>query len=127
MMLTWGQSGGILQERVNHRVAKLDKSCIICKLFTENEELAMSVQNVERDEDADILEGLLEAMRIGDEAAEARLWPKLRIPPHCLVALKKLHGADYIRQSNFNTERAVEKYGPDWLERDVGSSWPGYK
>ena len=86
----------------------------------------MAVQT-EGDEELDILDGLLEAMRTGDEEAEARLWPKLRLPPHCLVALKKLHGADFIRNSYFNTERAEEEYGPDWLERDIGPSWPGSK
>ena len=42
----------------------------------------------------------------------------IKIPPYCLLAAKECHGADYIRDSGYNTERADKLYGPDWLNRD---------
>jgi len=40
------------------------------------------------------------------------------IPAHTLMRLKNSRGAQFIRDLGFNTRKADEKYGPDWLDRD---------
>ena len=47
-----------------------------------------------------------------------RLFSKLEVPAHTLMAIKNSFpdGVDMIREMNLNTRLADKKYGPDWLE-----------
>ena len=59
------------------------------------------------------------AGRAGDEKA-AWDWLKLaELPAHALLALKRVEGADYIRQKGLRTETAEKVYGQDWLNRNI--------
>lgn len=57
------------------------------------------------------------AANAGDEEAA---WEWLRLaalPPRSLMTMKKVKGPDWIRKMGFNTRRAEEIYGKNWLDR----------
>ena len=58
------------------------------------------------------------AGRRGDRAAQERAFSQATLAPHVLKAIKRKHGADYIRERGLNTAWADEEYGPDWLDKD---------
>ena len=39
------------------------------------------------------------------------------VPAHSLKTLKESNGAGFIRKWGFDTRKADEAYGPDWLEK----------
>ena len=65
-----------------------------------------------------IILAMMEAEDRGDMAEADRLLSTLEGPAHTLMAIKNSPGgADWIRRMNLNTRRAIEKYGPDWMEQ----------
>ena len=58
-----------------------------------------------------------EAMDRGDDEAIAKYDRLIKLVPGSLMAMKKLYGADFIRENGFNTEYADAEYGPGWLDR----------
>lgn len=70
------------------------------------------------DEETKALRGILEALQNGDREAEAKLWPKIKISTHLLLVMKRIHGAEYIRNNGYNTENADRELGPGWLDDD---------
>ena len=63
-----------------------------------------------------ILTDLLDAEDQGDMEEYRRLFSELYAPAHTLMAIKRVLGADYIRERNLRTHLADEKYGPGWMD-----------
>ena len=84
--------------------------------FTDEERAALS-------ENSQLVLAMLEAEDRGDQAEADRLFSKLEVPAHTLMATKNSFpdGADMIRRMNMNTRLADEKYGPGWLDQDETS------
>ena len=62
-----------------------------------------------------ILMGILDAKERGDRDEYDHLMSELDAPPHTLMAIKRVMGAEWIRARNLRTHRADKKYGPGWL------------
>ena len=80
--------------------------------FTDEERAALS-------ENSQLVLAMMEAEDRDDMAEADRLFSKLEIPAHTLMAIKNSFpdGVDMIREMNMNTRLADKKYGPDWLEQ----------
>ena len=59
------------------------------------------------------------AARAGDEDTEWAWLCKARLPVHSLLFLKHSKGPDWVRRCGLDLTPAEEKYGTDWLERDI--------
>jgi len=59
-----------------------------------------------------------DADRAGDKDAAWAWLSRAELPPHTLKRFKKYHGAEFIREMGFNTRKADEAYGADWLDRE---------
>lgn len=57
------------------------------------------------------------ADKAGDGEAAWEWLALAEIPAHALLALKRVEGADYIREKGLRTETAEKVYGSDWLDR----------
>lgn len=55
----------------------------------------------------------------GDTEAAWEWLAKAEIPAFGLLAMKRRHGADWIRAKGFRTETAEREYGKDWLDREI--------
>ena len=60
-----------------------------------------------------------EAVERGDHEAAWELRKHIIYPAEALLAAKRNMGADWIRKRGLNTKTAEEKYGQDWLDRDI--------
>ena len=59
------------------------------------------------------------AARAGDAETEWAWLRKATIPAHSLLFLKHIKGADWVRRCGLDLTPAEEKYGSDWLDRDI--------
>ena len=69
-------------------------------------------------EDRKLTWDFLDARRRGDWEEVDRLVRKMQFPACCLMAGKKLFGADFIRKRGYDTTLADKAYGPGWLDRE---------
>ncbi len=69
------------------------------------------------DEDMDIVREILDLHEKNDREGAHKLMQTLLIPADCLMATKKVMGADWLRKKNYRLDLAEEKYGKDWLDR----------
>jgi len=72
-------------------------------------------------EGGDYLVSLCESQNAAKAGDRASSWAWLALsdlPPHSLKFLKRVRGAQFIRDWGFNTKEADEVYGADWLDRD---------
>lgn len=60
-----------------------------------------------------------EAVKGGDHESAWELRKQVIYPAEALLAAKRNMGADWIRKRGLNTKMADEKYGKDWLDRDI--------
>jgi hypothetical protein len=60
-----------------------------------------------------------EAIARGDHEAAWEARKDVIYPAEALLAAKRNMGADWIRKRGLNTQKADEKYGKDWLDRDI--------
>ena len=65
----------------------------------------------------DILEQVLTAEEIGDEAEADRLIRLIPLPAHLAKAFKESFGKEYVLQSGYDLSEAEAQYGHGWLER----------
>jgi len=59
-----------------------------------------------------------EAGKAGDEDTAWAWLSKAELASYSLKRLKKNYGAAFIREMGFNTRKADEAYGADWLDRE---------
>lgn len=59
------------------------------------------------------------AEEAGDTKAAWEWLALAELPAFVLLAYKRRHGADWIREKGFRTETAEREYGKDWLDRDI--------
>ena len=76
------------------------------------------VYEVDPNDNSYLIKRFLEASDRGDEEEADRYYRQVKFRPCILMALKKLFGADYIRDKGYNTEKADAEYGPGWLDRE---------
>jgi hypothetical protein len=82
--------------------------------------MSLTPEQVERlSPNGKLLHLLGEARKRGDEEAERELRKQIVYPAEALLAAKINLGADWIRNEGLRTETAEEKYGKDWLDRDI--------
>ena len=58
-----------------------------------------------------------DAGEAGDREAAWQWLALAAVPAHSLKTLKESNGAGFIRKWGFDTRKADEAYGPDWLEK----------
>ena len=68
-------------------------------------------------EEKQAMDDLVAAISRGDMAARDRAVKKVRFLPSSLMAMKKVFGAEFIREAGLNTDLADKFYGPGWLDR----------
>ena len=56
------------------------------------------------------------ANKVKDDETVWQWFSLIVVPAHALKSLKRQRGADFIRALGFDTSKADEAYGPDWLE-----------
>lgn len=66
-----------------------------------------------------ILHHLMDAMLVGDEETAKELRKQLVYPAEALLVAKRNMGADWIKKEGLRTEAAEQKYGKDWLNREI--------
>ena len=59
-----------------------------------------------------------DALERGDHEAAHRAFAKIKLAPPTLLAIKRVEGAEVIRERGYNTTLADQEFGPDWLDRD---------
>ena len=74
-------------------------------------------------EEEQAMDELVDAIHRGDGEAADIAVRKVRFLPSSLMAMKKVFGADFIRECGFNTEFADRFYGRGWLERKEAEPW----
>jgi hypothetical protein len=81
--------------------------------------LALSTQGLDEREVLNVLYTYesMAADDAGDEEAADAWMLKTELPAYRLMAIKKIRGADYIRERGYLTRKADEAYGPDWLDQ----------
>ncbi|MBE1237400.1 hypothetical protein IHV25_07035 [Phaeovibrio sulfidiphilus] len=62
------------------------------------------------------LHDLIMAARKNDWEKGDELLKQVDFPPEALMALRRVKGADYIRDLGVRTQTAETKYGRNWLE-----------
>ena len=65
-----------------------------------------------------IMPAILEALARGDDAEFARLFSEFHVSADTALRMKRVCGADGIRETGMRTDRAEAVFGPDWLECD---------
>ena len=65
-----------------------------------------------------IMDALLEALARGDDAEFARLFSEFRVSADTALHMKRVCGADGVREMGMRTDRAEAVFGPDWLDVD---------
>lgn len=58
------------------------------------------------------------ALNAGDEEASWAWLARAKLPAHTLRFLRWQHGSDFIREKGFDTTRADQEFGPDWLDKE---------
>ena len=53
----------------------------------------------------------------GDEELAEKLFAKIPFDVETLQSMKRLEGADWIRENGINTSRADKHLGSDWLDK----------
>ncbi len=74
-------------------------------------------ERAEWEENARALEIYGRAEDSGDEELAEKLFAKIPFDVETLQSIKRLEGADWIRENGINTSRADKKLGADWLDR----------
>ena len=69
------------------------------------------------DPELELYDQLWAAEADGNDELAFNIRKKIKFSAASLMAAKKTHGADWVRTQQFDTTKADEKYGPDWLER----------
>ncbi len=80
----------------------------------------MSEVEPKRSEEDQAVMDYVYAIRRRDLEEADKLVRKIKFPACCLMAGKKLFGADFMRENGYDTEEADKRFGPDWLDRDDG-------
>ena len=74
-------------------------------------------ERAEWDENERALDIYRKAEDCGDEELAAKLFAQIPFDIKTLQAMKRLEGADWIREKGINTSRADKHLGGDWLDR----------
>ena len=74
-------------------------------------------ERAEWDENRRALAAYGQAEDSGDEELAKELFAKVPFDVDTLQAMKRLEGADWIRENKINTSRADKHLGSDWLDR----------
>lgn len=74
-------------------------------------------ERAEWDENERALDIYRKAEDSGDEELAAKLFAQIPFDIKTLQAMKRLEGADWIREKGINTSRADKHLGCDWLDR----------
>ena len=53
----------------------------------------------------------------GDEELAEKLFAQIPFDVDTLQSMKRLHGADWLRENGINTSRADKHLGSDWLDK----------
>lgn len=64
----------------------------------------------------EVLAGIVEARRTGDEEALNRLWKEWAPSARILMMAKRCLGAEWIRERGIDTSAAEQEYGSGWLD-----------
>ena len=63
-----------------------------------------------------IFDAMIEANRLGDRDEFMRLFATLNISADVALHVKRVHGAERVREIGMRTDRAEALLGPDWLD-----------
>ena len=74
-------------------------------------------ERAEWDENERALEIYRQAEDSGDEELAKKLFAKIPFDIETLQSMKRLHGAEWLRERGINTSRADKHLGSDWLDR----------
>ena len=74
-------------------------------------------EQAEWDENRRALAVYRKAEDSGDEELAAKLFAQIPFDVKTLQAMKRIEGADWIRENKINTSRADKHLGSDWLDR----------
>ena len=74
-------------------------------------------ERAEWEENARALDIYRKAEDSGDEELAKELFAKIPFDIKTLQSMKRLHGADWLRENKINTSRADKHLGSDWLDR----------
>ena len=74
-------------------------------------------ERAEWDENRRALAAYGRAEDSGDEELAEKLFARIPFDVDTLQSMKRLEGADWIRQKGINTSRADKHLGSDWLDR----------
>ena len=74
-------------------------------------------ERAEWEENARALDLYRKAENSGDEELAKELFAKVPFDVDTLQSMKRLHGADWLRENKINTSRADKHLGSDWLDR----------
>ena len=83
-------------------------------------DFAVQLTDTQRQEQRNLRGEFISAIRQRNKAKARKILPRLIFPSYILKAIKKLHGADYIRKEGYNTVDADLVYGSGWLDIDDG-------
>ena len=78
--------------------------------------IEVSEEEFEERQQLEVLGRISAARRRGDRAEMRRLHREFAPSPEILLAVKKVLGAEWIRERGYDTRRADEAYGPGWLD-----------
>ena len=67
---------------------------------------------------APIMDAMLEALARGDKEEFARLFPEMQVSADTALRMKRVCGADSLREIGMRTDRAEAVFGSDWLDGD---------
>ena len=71
-------------------------------------------------EQEDLQLEFLDAIKARDREKSGEIRRRMIYPSFILKGIKKIRGADYIREAGLNTTDADLVYGPGWLDEDDG-------
>ena len=74
-------------------------------------------ERAEWDENRRALAVYRKAEDSGDEELAEKLFAQIPFDVETLQSMKRLHGADWLRENKINTSRADKHLGSDWLDR----------
>ena len=81
---------------------------------------AVQLTDEEWDEQGDLTNEYIKALGEEDEVKSAELRRRIIFPSYLLRGMKKLEGAEFIREQEYNTVDADLVFGPGWLDEDDG-------
>ena len=74
-------------------------------------------EQAEWEENARALDLYRKAEDSGDEELAEKLFAQIPFDVETLQSMKRLEGADWIRENKINTSRADKHLGSDWLDK----------